>query len=149
MADDVYSEHSLDQKNGLGPVLVEYNFRWEFTCPIFTFDCFVCLEQPNKQGRNTSHSYRAFEYALKAANILEDADWALQLREAAGKGGKGSLHLDQLVVDVLLKAGRLEETRAILKVRTQINPWKAGKQFGELLDGGVEMPQVCGDTCKE
>eukprot|EP00752_Nemacystus_decipiens_P008840 g7889.t1 len=67
------------------------------------------------EGRNTSHSYRAFEYALRAAKLLEDADWAVQLQEAASKAGKGSVELDKMVVEVALKAGRLEEARAVLK----------------------------------
>lgn len=71
----------------------------------------------NKQGRNTSHSYKVFEYALKAANVLEDADWALQLGEAAIEGDKGSVGLQLAVAEVLLKAGRLEEARAVLEVK--------------------------------
>lgn len=57
-------------------------------------------------------------YALKAADALEDADWALQLREAAVQGGKASVYMEYAVVEVLLKAGRLEEARAVLKVNT-------------------------------
>lgn len=90
---------------------------------MFYDDC-CCGNQPpartrtqQTQGRNTSHSYRAFEYALKAAGALQDADWALQLREEAGNGGKGSVDLDRMVVAVLLTAGRLQEARAVLKVK--------------------------------
>ena len=49
--------------------------------------------------------------------MLEDADWALELREAAGKAGKGSVDFDRMVADVLLRVGRLEEARAVLKVK--------------------------------
>eukprot|EP00903_Cladosiphon_okamuranus_P014057 g13065.t2 len=70
----------------------------------------LCTER-----RNTSHSYKTFEYALKAASMLEDADWALQVREVVRNGDKRSVDLEIAVVDVLLKAGRLEEARAILK----------------------------------
>lgn len=74
------------------------------------------LETPNEQGRNTSHSYKAFEYALRAANLLGDADWALELLQAANQVDKGSPDFDHEVVEVLLKTGRLEEAREILEV---------------------------------
>lgn len=102
------------------PTLFDFNFRfWDpfpngASAPLFSS---LGYRTPIHQGRNTSHSYKAFECALKAAGQLEDADWALQLREAANKGGKESVDLDQAAVDVLVKAGRLEEARAVLKVR--------------------------------
>lgn len=51
----------------------------------------------------------------------------LQLRDAAGKGGKGSADLDHTVVEVLLKAGRLEEARAVLKVTR--NLWETIQRY--------------------
>ena len=72
---------------------------------------FCCL-----QKRKIVHAYTSFEYAMKAAGHLEDAEWGLQLREMAIDSGHGSLHLDNLVVKVLARAGRLEEARDVLEV---------------------------------
>ena len=53
---------------------------------------------------------------MRAADHLQDAEWALQLREMASDSGHGSIHLDNLVVTVLARTGRLEEARDILQV---------------------------------
>lgn len=67
------------------------------------------------EKRKIVHPYTSFEYAMKAACHLEDADWALQLRKMASDSGHGSIHLDNLVVKVLARAGRLEKARDILQ----------------------------------
>ncbi|CAM9868730.1 unnamed protein product [Pylaiella littoralis] len=67
------------------------------------------------QNRKTAHSYRAYDYALKAAKELKDPDWALRLREATREVDKVSIDLDRAAVETLLSSGRLEAARAILK----------------------------------
>ncbi len=53
----------------------------------------------------------------EAALELEDPDWALELHHAASKGADATSHMWQVVVKVLLKAGRLEGAAHVMEVR--------------------------------
>ncbi|CAM9117054.1 unnamed protein product [Ectocarpus sp. 6 AP-2014] len=67
--------------------------------------------EANKAG----HSHLKLEYSLKAAKALGDVDWALEVRDAASEAGKRSVHLDRVLVEILLEAGRPQEARDVLK----------------------------------
>lgn len=100
-------------------------FCWGSTPALFPFSPVLSPPIPpcddvhitnGQQNRKTAHSYRAYDYALKAAKELKDPDWALRLREATREVDKVSIDLDRAAVETLLSSGRLEAARAILKV---------------------------------
>lgn len=53
----------------------------------------------------------------EAARELEDPGWALQLHSAASRAGLVSRQMWQVVVKVLIKAGRLEAAARVLQVK--------------------------------
>ena len=63
------------------------------------------------------HTRRALQEAVAAAEQLEDAEWAMEVRDHAIKSNNGSAHVDELVVRVLAGADKVREARDILEVR--------------------------------
>lgn len=85
------------------------------------------------QANKVSHSHRKLEYSLKAAKALGDVDWALEVRDAASEAGKRSVHLDRVLVEILLEAGRPQEARDVLKVGVSENGCCC-------IDSGLDVP---------
>ncbi|CAM9809097.1 unnamed protein product [Ascophyllum nodosum] len=72
---------------------------------------------PSMTSREVKHTRRALQEAVAAAEQLEDAEWAMEVRDHAIKSNNGSAHVDELVVRVLAGADKVREARDILE------PW--------------------------